>query len=465
MADDCLTMTDVMVARTEQDPVLENDQAQPETTHALDISDQQLSVGMAVVTEEVEWAEQNLESEDAVKHETEQLLDVDDGIFRACVEERYYKPFTRRKVTYKDTHTTKQRTQIRSNSLSSYSGSDPSDVLRSYLREIGRYPLLTAEGEVYLSKYIQAGILARVAMGNYDGLTEKQVTFYSSFVQGVIGDAELGQNQKRHINRMAQDGQKARNIMMESNLRLVVSIAKAYKNQTVSMDLKDLIQEGNIGLAVAANKFDWRKGFRFTTYATNWVRQNITRAISNQERTIRLPAHAASEVTRINRAVRAASERRPDHRFSVQEISELTGIPAAKIGEYLPHIGRSRIQPKSFSELVGEEDSSELGDFIADPDSSVEIDTALQEADFKALKARIDILLPNPKERHIFFERLGFAGEVKTLQELGDEYGVSRERIRQIERIAKDRLISRLALDEQYADEIIGRRLKNKDKR
>ncbi len=299
-----------------------------------------------------------------------------------------------------------------------------SDLVRIYLREIGRVPLLTAEDEVELAKSIEAGLFAE----------EKAV-------KAVI----LSSVERFDLEQLARDGARAKQRLIEANLRLVVSIAKRYVGR--GMLFLDLIQEGNLGLIRAVEKFDYTKGYKFSTYATWWIRQAITRAIADQARTIRIPVHM---VETINKLIRVQRQMHQDlgREPLPEEIGEEMGLTPDRVVE----IQRIAQEPVSLQSPIGEEDS-DLGDFIEDADAVVPIEAAA----FILLQDQLEGILSNLSEREqrIIQLRFGLAdGHPRTLEEVGREFGVTRERIRQIESktLAKLRHPSRAQMLREYLD-------------
>ncbi len=288
--------------------------------------------------------------------------------------------------------------------LTTSTASSTFDPVRMYLKEIGKVPLLTAEQEVTLAKRIEAGAAATDRLENE-----------------VIKDA----SQRSSLKAIVRDGEMASRQLVEANLRLVVSIAKRYANR--GMALLDLVQEGNLGLMRAVDKFDYTKGFKFSTYATWWIRQAITRAIADQARTIRIPVHMVetmNKVMRIRRQMAQELEREPTH----AELAKKAQLPIEKIRE----IERIQQDPVSLETRVGEEDDSMLGDFVVDPTGSTPQKIAARKLLIEAIEQALDEL--NERERAIVRLRFGLDdGEVRTLEEVGQAFGVTRERIRQIE--------------------------------
>jgi RNA polymerase primary sigma factor len=285
-----------------------------------------------------------------------------------------------------------------------------SDPVRMYLKEIGRVSLLTAQEEVDLAKRIEAGLKAGEALAD----------------RGAAGTLDsLSFSDRRRLERSVKDGHRAEQQLISANLRLVVSIAKRYVGR--GMLLLDLIQEGNLGLMRAVEKFDYNKGFKFSTYATWWIRQAITRAIADQARTIRIPVHMVESINKVHRVQRQMLqelEREP----TVEELAERTGLTVARVREIM----RISQDPLSLDSAVGEEDDSNLADFIADSQAEAPAEVAAQRSVKQALVEALDEL--NPREREVVKMRFGLEdGQIKTLEEVGREFGVTRERIRQIE--------------------------------
>ena len=279
------------------------------------------------------------------------------------------------------------------------------DPVRMYLKEIGRVPLLTAEEEVDLAKRVEAGIVAT------EILTEHGEDLPADWC------AELG--------RIERGGHLAKRKLVEANLRLVVSIAKRYVGR--GMLFLDVIQEGNLGLIRAVEKFDYTKGYKFSTYATWWIRQAITRAIADQARTIRIPVHM---VETINTLIRTQRQMLQD--MGREPTDEELGREMDLTPERVREILKISQEPVSLETPVGEEDDSSLGDFIEDPDAVVPIEAA----SFVLLQEQIEGILHTltDREKKVIQLRFGMLdGQPRTLEEVGIEFGVTRERIRQIE--------------------------------
>jgi len=285
------------------------------------------------------------------------------------------------------------------------------DPVRMYLQEIGQVPLLTAEQEVELAKAMEAGAIARQRLDREE---------YSSA------------RERFELERAVQQGQDARHHLIQANLRLVVSIAKKYTSYGLTM--MDLVQEGNIGLMRAVEKFDYKKGHKFSTYATWWIRQAITRAIADQSRTIRLPVHmgeAISQVKRMSHRLQQTMQREP----TPEEIADAMGISAGKVRRTL----EASMHPLSLEMPVGQEGEGRMGDFIEDD----RISTPAEAAAASLLREQLEeVLMKLPeRERKIIQLRYGLKdGRYRTLEEVGMEFGITRERIRQIEAVALRKL-------------------------
>ncbi|MEU0242027.1 RNA polymerase sigma factor RpoD [Nocardiopsis sp. NPDC006198] len=275
-----------------------------------------------------------------------------------------------------------------------------SDLVRLYLREIGRVPLLTAEQEVELARAVEVGLYAQ----------------RRSCADGACSLEELAV--------LVEEGGRAKRRLIESNLRLVVSIAKRYMGR--GLLFLDLVQEGNLGLIRAVEKFDYAKGFKFSTYATWWIRQAITRAIADQARTIRIPVHMVETINKLVR-VQHQLHQQLGREPSTAEVSSAAGC----VGDRVLEIQRIAREPVSLQAPIGDEES-DFGDFIEDSDAVVPVEAAA----FTLLQEQLHAILGDlsDRERRIIRLRFGMAdGHPHTLEEVGREFGVTRERIRQIE--------------------------------
>ena len=274
-----------------------------------------------------------------------------------------------------------------------------------YLKEIGRVRLLTAEDERELAKRIEAGVQAEERRG-----------------RPTAASAEID---RRILAGAVRDGDEAKAELIQANLRLVVSIAKRYVGR--GMLFLDLIQEGNLGLMRAVEKFDYTKGFKFSTYATWWIRQAITRAIADQARTIRIPVHmveSINKVIRVQRQMIQELEREP----TIEELAEKIGLTPDRVREIL----RIAQDPLSLDSPVGEEDDSNLADFIEDSGAEAPAEVAARRMLAQAVDEALGEL--NDREKEVVRLRFGLDdGQARTLEEVGKEFGVTRERIRQIE--------------------------------
>ena len=281
------------------------------------------------------------------------------------------------------------------------------DTVRLYLREIGQVDLLTVEDERRLAQLIEEG---KVGATRIDAMADSTA---------------LAPGEERMLLRAVSRGERAKSELTQANLRLVVSIAKRYSGR--GMQLLDLIQEGNLGLMRAVDKFDHTKGFKFSTYATWWIRQAITRSIADQARTIRIPVHMVEHMNRVTRAKRQMHqelEREP----TVDEIAEKVQLPPDRVRELL----RISQDPLSLDSPVGDEDEANLGDFIEDES----VDSPADAATRMMLHDAVTEVLGELSDREQEIVRLRFGldgGRAKTLEEVGQEFGVTRERIRQIE--------------------------------
>jgi RNA polymerase sigma factor (sigma-70 family) len=289
---------------------------------------------------------------------------------------------------------------------------DDEDLVRMYLTGIGQYTLLTKDDEVRLAKAIETGKEAGTELHNKKNLSATR---------------------RRELRKLAREGEIAERTFVQSNLRLVVSIAKKY--QASGLPLLDLIQEGNLGLMHAVEKFDWRKGFKFSTYATWWIRQAITRGIANTGRTIRLPVHAGDTLARLQKA-RSRLELKFGRPATLAELAAEVEMPEDKVTEAL----RFAAEPLSLSEPLREDGDAELGDVVEDRSAEEPFEvaaTALLPEEIQRLLAPLD-----EREREILRLRFGLDGngEPRTLEEVGEHFNLTRERIRQIEARAMSKL-------------------------
>jgi RNA polymerase sigma factor (sigma-70 family) len=285
------------------------------------------------------------------------------------------------------------------------------DLVRVYLNDIGKHPLLSKNDEARLAQAIEAGRNARAQPAAGTGVTATRRR------------AQLG---------LIRDGDQATETFVNANLRLVVSIAKKY--QASELPLLDLVQEGNLGLMHAVEKFDWRKGFKFSTYATWWIRQAITRGIANSGRTVRLPVHAGDLLTQVTKA-RGRLEGQLGRRPSVGELAVELDLGEQKVTEILRYVS----EPRSLSEPFGEAGESELGDLVEDHAAVSPFDAAAASL----LRSEVAKMLVALDEREQGILRLRYGldgGEPCTLDQVGRQFGLTRERIRQIEARAMSKL-------------------------
>ncbi|ORV28300.1 RNA polymerase sigma factor [Mycolicibacterium confluentis] len=282
------------------------------------------------------------------------------------------------------------------------------DSVRAYLKQIGKVALLNAEEEVELAKRIEAGLYATQLMAEKAAKGEK-----------------FTPTERRDMTWICRDGDRAKNHLLEANLRLVVSLAKRYTGR--GMAFLDLIQEGNLGLIRAVEKFDYTKGYKFSTYATWWIRQAITRAMADQARTIRIPVHMVEVINKLGRIQRELLQdlgREP----TPEELAKEMDITPEKVLE----IQQYAREPISLDQTIGDEGDSQLGDFIEDSEAVVAVDAV----SFTLLQDQLQSVLETLSEREAGVVRLRFGltdGQPRTLDEIGQVYGVTRERIRQIE--------------------------------
>lgn len=299
--------------------------------------------------------------------------------------------------------------------LSVPEGVSVEDPVRMYLKEIGKVPLLSADEEIELAQNMEDGAVAtekiNVLKGRLDGASEEEKAEIKEEIKTLQRDVDKGADAKKRL--------------AEANLRLVVSIAKIYVGR--GMLFLDLIQEGNLGLIKAVEKFDYKKGYKFSTYATWWIRQAITRAIADQARTIRIPVHMVETINKLIRVSRQLLQelgREP----SPEEIAKEMNMPVERVREIL----KISQEPVSLETPIGEEEDSHLGDFIKDDNVPVPADAAA----FTLLKEQLEEVLGTLTEREqkVLTLRFGLEdGRARTLEEVGKEFNVTRERIRQIE--------------------------------
>jgi RNA polymerase sigma factor (sigma-70 family) len=288
---------------------------------------------------------------------------------------------------------------------------DDEDLVRLYLKDIGKHALLTKDDEARLGQSIEEGKFAREAL---------------------LSGKSLTPSEKRKLRSKVREGEEATQTFIKANLRLVVSIAKKY--QASELPLLDLVQEGNLGLIHAVEKFDYRKGFKFSTYATWWIRQAITRGIANTGRTIRLPVHAGDLLARLQKA-RVQLELQFGRRPTVAELAKELDLPEKQVVE----IQRYASEPLSLSDPLREDGDAELGDIVEDRSAVSPFEAAADAL----LPAELERLLAphDERERQILKLRFGLdRGEPRTLEEVGESFNLTRERIRQIEARAMSKL-------------------------
>ena len=286
------------------------------------------------------------------------------------------------------------------------------DLVRVYLNGIGKTALLTAEDEVQLAQTIEVGLYAEHLLEN--------------------SEEPLTRAMKRDLKVLARQGKHARSHLLEANLRLVVSLAKRYTGR--GMPLLDLIQEGNLGLIRAMEKFDYTKGFKFSTYATWWIRQAITRGMADQSRTIRLPVHLVEQVNKLSRIKRELYQNL-GREATNEELAEESGIDESKIELLL----RQSRAPVSLDMPVGADEEAPLGDFIEDSeatDAEAAVVASLRHSDIRSVLASLEV-----REQEVISLRYGLDdGVPRTLDQIGRKFGLSRERVRQIEREVMSKL-------------------------
>jgi len=297
-----------------------------------------------------------------------------------------------------------------------------SDLFRQYLREIGRIPLLTAAEEVELARRVEAGLFAE---------------------EKLLNTPDLDTRLALDLDRLVVMGRMAKRRLIEANLRLVVSVAKRYVGRGLTM--LDLVQEGNLGLIRAVEKFDYARGYKFSTYATWWIRQAMSRALADQARTIRVPVHVVELINRVVRVQRRMLQER-GYEPTPEEVAAHLDLPPERVSEVL----RLAQEPVSLHAPVGEEDDVALGDLIEDGDAASPVESAA----FLLLKQHLEAVLSTlgERERKVVQLRYGLAdGRPRTLEEIGRIFGVTRERIRQIE----SKTLSKLR-DHAFADQLRG---------
>ncbi|WP_306952428.1 RNA polymerase sigma factor [Streptomyces sp. B4I13] len=297
-----------------------------------------------------------------------------------------------------------------------------SDLFRQYLREIGRIPLLTAAEEVELARRVEAGLFAE---------------------EKLARSADLAGELALDLDRLVVMGRMAKRRLIESNLRLVVSVAKRYVGRGLTM--LDLVQEGNLGLIRAVEKFDYARGYKFSTYATWWIRQAMSRALADQARTIRVPVHVVELINRVVRVQRRMLQER-GYEPTAEEVAAQLDLLPERVGEVL----RLAQEPVSLHAPVGEEDDVALGDLIEDGDAASPVESAA----FLLLREHLEAVLSTlgERERKVVQLRYGLAdGRPRTLEEIGRIFGVTRERIRQIESKTLNKL-----RDHAFADQLRG---------
>ncbi|CAM5392633.1 RNA polymerase principal sigma factor HrdA [Streptomyces xanthochromogenes] len=301
-------------------------------------------------------------------------------------------------------------------------GGPSSDLFRQYLREIGRIPLLTAAEEVELARRVEAGLFAEEKLSNTPDL-----------------DSQLALD----LDKLVVMGRMAKRRLIEANLRLVVSVAKRYVGRGLTM--LDLVQEGNLGLIRAVEKFDYARGYKFSTYATWWIRQAMSRALADQARTIRVPVHVVELINRVVRVQRRMLQER-GYEPTAEEVAAQLDLTPERVGEVL----RLAQEPVSLHAPVGEEDDVALGDLIEDGDAASPVESAA----FLLLRQHLEAVLSTlgERERKVVQLRYGLAdGRPRTLEEIGRIFGVTRERIRQIESKTLNKL-----RDHAFADQLRG---------
>ncbi len=348
-------------------------------------------------------------------------------------------------------HQDRQQALARESARGQSAGAGTSDPVRMYLREIGRVPLLTGPEERELSALIKAGAAAEEQLEQLDAITaaateavasldaqedadakvtaEAEVDLADAF-QKSTGDADIesassDRMQRRSLERTVKRGAAAKAELTQANLRLVVSIAKRYAS--TNMPLLDLVQEGNLGLMRAVEKFDGEKGFKFSTYATWWIRQAITRAMADQSRTIRIPVHMVEAMNRVLRTKLDLTQRL-EREPTIEELSSATDLPVDRVEELL----RIAIDPLSLDMPMGEESDASLGDRVRDESAASPAAVAEMAMLHEAVEDALSDLAP--RERELLRMRFGLDdGQPRTLEEVARSFNVTRERVRQIE--------------------------------
>lgn len=298
-----------------------------------------------------------------------------------------------------------------------------SDLFRQYLREIGRIPLLTAVEEVELARRVEAGLFAEERLAGTPDIDDSQLAV--------------------DLDKLVVMGRMAKRRLIEANLRLVVSVAKRYVGRGLTM--LDLVQEGNLGLIRAVEKFDYARGYKFSTYATWWIRQAMSRALADQARTIRVPVHVVELINRVVRVQRRLLQER-GYEPTAEEVAAQLDLAPERVGEVL----RLAQEPVSLHAPVGEEDDVALGDLIEDGDAASPVESAA----FLLLREHLEAVLSTlgERERKVVQLRYGLVdGRPRTLEEIGRIFGVTRERIRQIESKTLNKL-----RDHAFADQLRG---------
>ncbi|MEU1125293.1 RNA polymerase sigma factor [Streptomyces sp. NPDC005899] len=301
-------------------------------------------------------------------------------------------------------------------------GGPSSDLFRQYLREIGRIPLLSAAEEVELARRVEAGLFAE---------------------ERLAGTPDPDSRLAVDLDRLVVMGRVAKRRLIEANLRLVVSVAKRYAGRGLTM--LDLVQEGNVGLIRAVEKFDYARGYKFSTYATWWIRQAMSRALADQARTIRVPVHVVELINRVVRAQRRILQER-GYEPTAEEVAAQLGLTSERVGEIL----RLAQEPVSLHAPVGAEDDVAFGDLIEDGDAASPVESAA----FLLLREHLEVVLSTlgERERKVVQLRYGLDdGRPRTLEEIGRIFGVTRERIRQIE----SKTLGKLR-DHAFADQLRG---------